>query len=189
MIEEDKTQLEKTPFKEGIKNAVQNTGDVFGVIVKTVSEGIVGAAKGGGTAGVAVLEAVGSIVRSVVKTSLGVGSNLALGTKAIVMGVIRGTGEKGEAALKSLAHTARIVIHQTVDMNGDVGAAASALVLAATASAKHMEVEPSKAAAAVREAVLAEAARIGSVTEEKVRAAVKGDVESTPAAAPEALKT
>ncbi len=177
-----------SPIKDGITHTIQNTGDVFGTIVKTVSDGITSAAKGTGKAGASVLEAVSNVVRTAVRGSLGVGSDLVVGTKAIVVGVFRGTGEKEEAALKTLSHTARTIIRQTADNNGDVGAAATGLVAGAVASAKQIGVDPAKVASAAGSAAIEEADRISAVAGEKVRSALKKDASRTSAVLPEALK-
>lgn len=174
--QEAKKEVQHPVNREGISGAIQNTGDVFATIMKTVSEGISNAAKGTGDAGVSVLGAISTVVRTAVRESLGVGTDLIVGTKAIVVGVIRGTGEKEDAALKTLSNIVRTVIRQTAEMNGDVGAAATGLVLGAIASAEDMGVSPSKAASAARDAATEEGNRIGAAAAEKVRGALKQDI-------------
>jgi hypothetical protein len=165
-------------FKGG-NEAGPGTGEIFGTVMKQVSDGIAVAAKRGD---VPLLDAVGNVVRNAMRGALGTGGNPGLAAKAIMMGVVRGTGHKEAEALRNLAHAARIVVHQTAEMNGDLGAVATALVQGATADSARMGVGSARAADAVREAVFEEADRIGSVAAERVRGALKKAGGGIPAA-------
>src|SRR5438477_3086332 len=120
MTEEMKNGTVDHPTVADIVNTPPGIRDVFGTVLETVTGGIAGATKGTGLAGVALLDAVTEVIKIAMRGAVGMGSDLVLGTKAMVLGIIRGTGEKGETALKILSHAAKIVIHHTADMSGDL---------------------------------------------------------------------
>ena len=165
------------PLKKA--RARRNTADGFGTIMKAVSDGIARTAKSAGPVALTGPEAIGAVVRGALRGSLGVAPNALVGTKAIVMGVLRGTDEEGDAALVTLSHAARAILRQTAEMRGDMGAAARGVILGAISSARHMRVYPPRAASAARQAVLDEAGRIGSEAAERVRGALKHDVDES----------
>ena len=158
--------------------------DVFATVLKTVTSGITSAAKGTEPAGAALLGAVTEVVKSAVQEAVKIGSDLVPGTKAIIMGVVRGTGEKSEAGLKVLSHAAKTVIRQTADVGGDLAAATKGLVLGAIASAKNMGVDSAKAASTAALGALQGAKEAGSVTVERVLAALKEPIGGSKVAIP-----
>ena len=162
--------------------------DVFNTVLETVSSGVGTAAKGSGLAGTALLDAITEIVKSTSRGAVGMGSDLVLGAKAIVIGVLRATGEKGEAALKLVSHTAKTVIRHTADMGGDLAAATKGLVLGAIAGAKQMGVDTAQAASTAAQGALEGAREAGSVTAERVLVALKEPIGGIKVALPEAPK-
>jgi len=161
--------------------------DAFSTILETVTGGITNAAKTTGAAGAALFDAVSEVVKSAVRGAVEMGSDLVPGTKAIIMGVVRGTGEKGEAALKTLSHAAKSIIRHTADRGGDLAAATKGLVLGAIASAKQMGVETAKAASMAAQGALEGAEEAGSVTVERVRAALKEPIGGSKVALPDSV--
>ena len=175
-------------IKAGGPHAVEETGIAFETIMKAVSDGIARAARGAGTTGITVLEAINGIVRTSLRETPRIGSDLIMGTKAIMMGVIRGGGERDIEALKILSHTARSVVRQTAAMKGDLGAAVTGLVRGAMAGAEHIGVDPAKAAWAVSGAAIEEAYYVGSLAGQGVRKALKENIGGFKVASPEFLK-
>ena len=173
--------------EEKNNDAVPGIRDVFATVLETVTGEISTVTKDLGLSGASLLEAVAGVVKSGVRGAVGMGSDLVPGAKAIVMGVLRGTGAKEEAALKLLSHAAKTVIRHTADMGGDLAAATKGLVLGAIASAKSIGVDNAKAAATAAQGAFDGAAEAGSVTAERVLAALKEPIGGSKVALPEPL--
>jgi hypothetical protein len=161
--------------------------DAFSTMLETVTRGISSAAKTTGAVGSAHFDAVSEVVKDAVRGAVGMGSELVPGAKAIILGVVRGTGEKGDAALKTLSHAAKSIIRHTADQGADLAAATKGLVLGAIASAKQMGVETTKAASMAAQGALEGAEQAGSVTVERVRAALKEPIGGSKVALPDTV--
>jgi len=155
------------------ESAWRGNGDVFGNILKTVSGGIAEAAGGAEKVGPLFLAAVTEVVQRALSGAVGMGDNLVMGTKAIIVGVVRGIGEKGEAALVLLSHAARSVLRNAAGMGADLAACTKGLILGAIASAKDLGVDRGKSASAAAQGALDGAHDVGSVAVDKVRDALK----------------
>jgi hypothetical protein len=92
-----------------------------------------------------------------------------------------------DAALKMLSHAAKTIIRQTADMGGDLAAATKGIVLGAIASAKNIGVDSAKAAATAAQGAFEGASEAGSVTVERVLAALKEPIGGSKVALPEPL--
>jgi hypothetical protein len=125
--------------------------DVFATVLETVTAGITSAAKGVDLDGIPLLQ-------------------------AILMGIVRATGRKEEAGLKILAHAAKTAVHHTADRGGNLAAATKGLVLGAIASAKTLGVDTAKSATAAAQGAIEGAAEAGSVTVERVLAALRDPI-------------
>jgi hypothetical protein len=154
--------------------------DVFATVLETVTGGIAAAVKGSARD-----RDMEEVVTSAVRGAVGMGSDLVMASKAIAMGVLQGSGEKGEAALKILSAVAKIVIHHTADRGGDLAAATKGLILGAIASARGIGVETAKASTTAAQGILEGASAAGSVTVERVLAALKEPIGGSKVALPE----
>ena len=163
-------------------------GDVFATILKTVSGGIAQAGVGTEKVGALFFEAVADVVQKALSGAVGMGDNLVMGTKAIVVGVLSGIGEKDEAALRVLSHTARTIIRNAAGMRGDLAACTKGLVLGAIASAKDLGVDRDKAASAAAQGAVDGSHEAGSAADETVRGALKEAIGGIKVALPEALR-
>ncbi len=85
------------PIKEPTTGAVPGTGNVLKKTVEAVSDGVSCVAQEAGKAGVAVVNAVADVTRSVVHGALATGNDVVLGVKAIAAGTVRSPGEKEKA--------------------------------------------------------------------------------------------
>lgn len=168
------------------ESALQGAGDFFGSILGSVSGGITKAA--GGKIGAVPLETITEVVQSAVRGAVGVGNNLVMGAKAVVVGVLRGTGEREEAALTTLSHTARTVIREAAVLSTDLAACTKGLILGAIASAKDMGVDRGRAASAAARGALDGSQDAGSVEVDKVRATLRAPIGGVTVGIPEPVK-
>ena len=138
----------------------------FATIMDSVSRRISGS-------GVPLLDAITQTVAAGAGESVESGGDLTPRSKAIIMGVMQGAGATNEAALKALSHAARVLIRHTANLNGNLAGAIKGIVLGAIASARKMGVEPAQAASTAAQGGLEGASEAGSVTVERVKAALK----------------
>lgn len=158
---------------DGPATPLPGVRDVFATILESVTAGITSAGKGIALTGIPLQQAVAEVVKDSVRGAVAMGSDLVLGTKAIVLGILRATGLKDEAGLKILSHAAKTAIHHTADRGGNLAAATKGLVLGAIAAAKTMGVETARSATTAAQGAIEGAAEAGSVTMERVLAALK----------------
>jgi hypothetical protein len=187
MIENKKSGAVDPQIKTGLHQPLPGIRDVFATILETVTAGIASSAKGTGLTGAPLLEAVTEVATSAVRGAVSMGSDLVPASKAILMGIVRGTEARDETAIKILSHTSRIVIHQTADRGGDLAAATKGLVLGAIASARSTGMDIAKAASMAAQGAYEGAAEAGSVTVERVLAALKEPIGGSKVALPEPL--
>lgn len=175
-------------MKDGdVADPVPGVRDIFTAILGSVTEGMTSMAKVPGLTGAALLEAVSEVATGTVRGAIAMGSDLVPGAKAIVIGIARSAGGTGDAALQVLSHAARVVVHQTADRGGNLAAASKGLVLGAIASARTLGVDTAKAASAAAQGALEGARESGSVTVERVLAALKEPIGGIKVVLPEPL--
>lgn len=145
----------------------------FERVVVRVSRGVAVAVRSRGNTRTAGLRGVAEVVRSVLCESAEKGEDLALSTKAILVGVLRGTREKGRAALGALSETSRIAIHHSAELRMEVAKSARGCVLGAEACAPYLGVDVGQAVAAARRGALEAAGTIGDIEEAQVKAALQ----------------
>lgn len=151
--------------------------DVFATTLETVTDALAKATPG--------TEAIFEVATGAVRGAVAMGSDLVLASKAIVVGVFRGTGAKEDAALQILSQVSKTVVHHTADRGGDLAAATKGLVLGAIASAKAIGVDAAKAASTAAQGAHDGAAQAGSVTVERVMAALKEPIGGIKVATPQ----
>ncbi len=161
--------VEVTKSQAGAPKPPPGVRDVFSTVLETVTTGIAAAKM----AGTPLLHAVVEIVRNAAKEAEGISGDRVPGAKAIIMGIVRSAGEKGDAGLQILSQAAKILIRHTADLGGDLAAATKGLVLGAIASARLLELDSVRTSSAAAQGALEGAVEAGSVTVDRVQAALK----------------
>ena len=180
---------EKKAVAADVLSPLPGIRDVFATILETVTGEIASLAKGTGLTGAPLLAAITEVVTGAVRGAVSMGSDLVPGAKAIVMGIVRGTGATNEEGLKILSHAAKIVIHHTADRGGNLAAASKGVILGAIASAKTLGMDTAKAASTAAQGALEGAKEAGSVTVERVLAALKEPIGGSKVVLPHLLWT
>lgn len=161
---------------------VSGIRDVYATVLETVSRDMASACQG--LTGAPPLNAVTEIVTSAVRGAVAMGSDLVPAAKAIMVGVVRGTGATEDGALKILSHVAKTVIHHAADRGADLAAVTKGLVLGAIASSKSIGVESAVATSTAARGAYEGAVEAGSVTVERVLAALKEPIGGAKVALP-----
>lgn len=154
-------------------DAVAGTRDVFGTVLETVTQGIGRATGASAKAGHSLLQAVTEVIQETVHDAVAAGSDLALASKGMILGVLRGSAEQGEAALQTLSSVSTTIVRQTADRGGDLAAATKGIILGAIAGAKAIGTDAATAASRAAKGALDGATQAGSVTAERVLVALK----------------
>jgi hypothetical protein len=168
--------------------APPRTRDTFATVLEMVQAETARSVKGT-DASAGSPEAVAGIVKAAVRRAVGTGGDLVPAAKAIVIGIVRGAEQRGDAGLLRVTQAARIVIRQTADLGGDLAAATMGVVLGAIASSRDMEVDTAKGASSAARGALDGATDSGSVTVERVLAALRDPIGGIEVAVPKSMAT
>jgi len=161
------------PIKDGIVNAIRNSGNVYTAAVDTVSLAVQNALSAAKRAGSSAVGAVTYVALGATRGALEYGSALGEACKGIMVGVLLGTQERGNAAFRSISHTARTVIHHTAMTGSDVKEATEGLVLGAIQCAKESREDVTAAASAAAQGAFEGADEVSFAAAEQVRTALK----------------
>ncbi len=172
MTEEKRKGLGAHPIKDGIVNAIRNSGDVYTATVNTVSPAVQNTLAASKRAGSSAVGAVTCVALGAVRGALECGIDLTEACKGIVVGVLSGSRDRGEAALRTISHTARTVVHHTAITGSDVGAATAGLVEGAIRSARDSGGDLPRTASAAAQGALEGAEEVGFAAAEQVRGAL-----------------